>query len=311
MTTRQELAAQIVRASRALHARGWVANHDGNVSVRLGPDRLMVTPTATGKGDVTEAGLAVTCMEGKRVEGEAKPPSEFLLHVFGCYHVRDDVHAVVHAHPPYATALACAGIPIQTFLAEAVVSIGAEVPLTQLAPPSGKEGAAPIAALIGEYDALLLAQHGVITVGRDLEQAMLRMELVEHLARIWTIAKPLGGVNPLPEALVQAMLAKRRKAAGTLGSAAAKAGLVEDTSSATSPAPRLPAPPSAPVSGSTAPSSLPSVPWKPAGPPPAPDAWSGGKTEGACGVVYGAGESSADSLASTVQSEIARHLRGK
>ena len=303
MTTRQKLAAQIVRASHALHARGWVANHDGNVSVRVGPERLMVTPTATGKGDVTEAGLAMTCMDGKRVEGEAKPPSEFLLHVFGCYRVRDDVHAVIHAHPPFSTALACAGIPIRTFLAEAVVSIGAEVPLTELAPPSGKEGAAPIAALIGDHDALLLAQHGVITVGRDVEQAMLRMELVEHLARIWTIAKPLGGVKPLPEAMVQAMLAKRRKAAGLLGSAAAKAGQAETTSLSVSA--------SAPNIGAQGTSALPSAPWTPAGPPPAPDAWSGGKTEATCGVVYGTGEAASDSLASAVQSEIARHLRGK
>jgi len=300
MSNRALLAAEIVRVSRALHARGWVANHDGNVSVRLGPDRLMVTPTATGKGDVTEAGLAVTCMEGRPVEGVAKPPSEFLLHVFGCYLVRDDVHAVVHAHPPYATALACAGIPIRTFLAEAVVSLGADVPLTELAPPSGRDGAAPIAALINEYDALLLTQHGVLTVGRDLEQAMLRMELVEHLARIWTIAQPLGGVKELPESMVQAMLAKRRKAAGTLGKAA-RGSDPEPGAMVLDPIESTPARPSDQP-----------PPWKPAGPAPAPDAWSGGKTEGACSVVYGAGsaaDGSNGSLATTVQAEIDKFLR--
>jgi L-fuculose-phosphate aldolase len=313
MPTRAELAAQIARASRALHARGWVANHDGNVSVRLDDERLMVTPTATGKGDVTEAGLAVTCMQGKPVEGVTKPPSEFALHVFGCYRVRPDVHAVVHAHPPYATALACAGIPIRTFLAEAVVSLGSEVPLTEAAPPSSREGAAPIAALIGDHDALLLAQHGVITVGRDVEQAMLRMELVEHLARIWAIAQPLGGVKPLPEALVQEMLGKRRAAAGTLGAAAAKAGLdpSADPPAPSSPAPALPRAPSAPVPGLASPSTLPSTAWVPAGPPPAPDAWSGGKTEGACSVVYGAGAGGAESLQSTIAAEIGKHLRGQ
>ncbi|MCO4770991.1 MAG: class II aldolase/adducin family protein [Deltaproteobacteria bacterium] len=308
MPSRAQLAAQIVRASHALHARAWVANHDGNVSVRLTDDQLMVTPTATGKGDVTEAGLAITCMEGKRVEGQAKPPSEFLLHVFGCYRVRDDVHAVVHAHPPHATALACAGIPIRVFLAEAVVSIGADIPLTRLAPPSGKAGAEPIAELIGSYDALLLAQHGVITVGRDVEQAMLRMELVEHLARIWTLAQPLGGVKALPDDMVDAMLAKRRSAAGILGAAAAKAGRPAESqptpdSSSASPAAHAPPSPPAPRA------------WIPAGPAPAPDAWSGGKTEGACSVVYGAGDASSDSLTdalkSSVEAEIARHLSGK
>lgn len=300
MPTRSELAAQIVRASRALHARGWVANHDGNVSVRLG-DRLLVTPTATSKGDVTEGGLAVTDLEGAVVEGEAKPPSEFLLHVFGCYRPRDDVRAVIHAHPPHATALACAGHGIRTFLAEAVVSIGAEVPLLPLAPPSGREGAAPIAARIADHDAFLMASHGVITVGKDLEQAMLRMELVEHMARIQLLALPVGGVKPLPEAMVTAMLAKRRQAAGTLGSAAAKEGLAEVPAASAGAAPTR----SAPASPTA---------WTPAGPPPAPDAWSGGRTEGACSKVYGSGDAPAptgSSLSSTVQDAIRQHLRGE
>ncbi len=303
MVDRAELARDIVAASHALHARGWVANHDGNVSVRLSADRLMVTPTATGKGDVTEGGLAITDYSGKPAEGDCRPPSEFLLHVYGCYRARQDVGAVVHAHPPYATALACAGIPIRTFLAEAVVSLGADVPLTTFAMPFGEEGAAPIAALIDRYDALLLAQHGVLTVGKSVEQAMMRMELVEHMARIWTIAQPLGGVKELPAAAVEVMLGKRRKAAGSLGSAAARAGLSADAASSggfdTSTAARISAP------GVTEPSALPSRSWTPAGPPPAPDAWSGGKTEGACSVVYGAGD-----LASTVRAEIKKHSKG-
>lgn len=302
MADRAQLAREIVDASHALHARGWVANHDGNVSVRLSADRLMVTPTAISKADATEGGLAVTDMSGKPAEGDRRPPSEFLLHVYGCYRARADVGAVVHAHPPYATALACAGIELKTFLAEALVSIGDKVPLTQLAVPFGEEGAAPIAALIDRYDALLLASHGVITVGSCVEQAMLRMELVEHMARIWTIAQPLGGVKPLPDAMVQTMLAKRVKAAGSLGSAAAKAlggGGSSDAGFATS----TPATPS--VAGQRVGAELPSTSWTPAGPPPAPDAWSGGKTEGACGKVFGAGD-----LTSAVQAEIDKHLRG-
>ena len=302
MVDRAALARDIVHASHALHARGWVANHDGNVSVRLGPDRLMVTPTATGKADVTEGGLAITDLTGAPAEGDRRPPSEFLLHVYGCYRVREDVAAVVHAHPPYATALACAGIPIRTFLAEAVVSLGADVPVTDFAVPFGEDGAAPIAAMIDRYDALLLAQHGVLTVGKSVEQALMRMELVEHLARIWTIAQPLGGVKQLPGGVVEVMLGKRRKAASSLGSAAARAGLGSspptgggfDTSN---PVPRL-------QPGVTEPSAAPSKAWTPAGPPPAPDAWSGGKTGGACGIVYGAGD-----LKSTVQAEIDKHRR--
>lgn len=293
MPTRAELAQQIVAVSHALHRRGWVANHDGNVSARLDGGRFLVTPTAISKADATEGGLAVTDDGGKPVEGEARPPSEFALHL-GAYAVRDDVHAVVHAHPPYATALACAGKSITTFLPEAIVSIGAEVPLAPFALPFGDEGAAPIRALIDRNDALLLCRHGVLTVGPTMELAMLRMELVEHMARILTLALPHGGVKPLPDAVLPVLLGKRRKASKLLGAAAALAGLeAHDVA------------PAAPAESASS--------WTPAGPAPARDAWSGGKTEATCGVVYGAtGVDPArnEDLTGAVQAEIARLLRG-
>ena len=274
MPTRAELARQIVAVSHALHARGWVANHDGNVSARLDGGRFLVTPTAISKADATEGGLAVTDSSGVPVEEETRPPSEFALHL-GAYAERPDVHAVVHAHPPYATALACAGKSLDVFLPEAVVSIGTRVPLAPFAIPSGEEGAAPIRALIDRHDALLLCRHGVMTVGPTLELAMLRMELVEHLARIATLALPHGGVQPLPADAIPALLASRRKASGLLGAAAALAG-IEDLVEAS------PRDGSAPRPSGSPPS------WTPAGPPPARDAWSGGRTEATCGAVYGA-----------------------
>ncbi len=308
MPTRAELARQIVAVSHALHHRGWVANHDGNVSARLDGGRFLVTPTAISKADASEGGLAVTDASGKAVEGEGKPPSEFALHL-GAYAERDDVLAVVHAHPPYATALACAGKSIDVFLPEAIVSLGDAVPLAPFAIPSGEAGAAPIRALIGRYDALLLCRHGVITVGPTLELAMLRMELVEHLACILTLALPHGGVQPLPADVIAKLLAKRRAASGLLGAAAALAGGG-----------------AAPIEEASTPSP---TAWTPAGPPPARDAWSGGETEAACSVVYGApGVASAastpspassaapaapadrnESLTDAVQAEIARLLQ--
>jgi L-fuculose-phosphate aldolase len=132
--SRPALAAAVATASRALHDRGWVANHDGNVSARLGPDRFLVTPTAVSKAQVTEGGLAVVCGKGQVAEGELRPPSEVALHLL-VYAVREDVGAVVHAHPPHATALACAGVALdRPFLAEAVVSLGPTVPLADFAP---------------------------------------------------------------------------------------------------------------------------------------------------------------------------------
>jgi L-fuculose-phosphate aldolase len=295
--TRAVLASQIVAASRSLHARGWVANHDGNVSARWTEGRFLVTPTATSKADASEGGLAVTDAEGTPVEGDTKPPSEFALHL-GAFRVRPDVGAVVHAHPPYATAMACAGKAIEVFLPEAIVSIGVRVPLSRFALPFGAEGSAVVEELVDRYDAILLCRHGVITVGRDVEQAMLRMELVEHLARIQTLAIPHGGVQPLAAEVIELLLGKRRKAAPTLGAAAALGGAVD---------PPL-APPLAPPLDPTS--------WTPAGPPPAADAWSGGRSEGACGIVYGSpgalSESAtappADDLAAAIRDEVAKHL---
>jgi L-fuculose-phosphate aldolase len=299
MPTRAELASQIVRASHALHHNGWAANHDGNLSVRLAPGRYLVTPTATSKRDVTEGGLAVVGDDGKPIEGDARPPSEFALHL-GCFAERPDVGAVIHAHPPYATALACAGQSLTTFLAEAVVSLGPTIPLTTFALPFGAAGAAPIRALIDRHDALLLCRHGVITVGKDLETALLRMELVEHLAKIATLAVPHGGVRPLPVEALRTLIEKRRGA--SLGLAADRTTLPED--------PDEPDGPAIVSSASSAPAS--STSWTPTGPPPAPDSWSGGRSEGACGVVYGApgvGERN-EELISAVQSAIDTHLAG-
>jgi L-fuculose-phosphate aldolase len=301
MANRAQLAAEIVAVAHGLHARAWVANHDGNVSVRLPDDRFLVTPTAISKADATEGGLAVTDAAGEPVEGEARPPSEFALHL-GAYAARPDVRAVVHAHPPHATALACVGQGIDVFLAEAVVSLGATVPITPWALPSGEAGAAPVRAAIVDCDALILGGHGVITVGPCLELALLRMELVEHLARIQLLAAPLGGPQKLSEDVLRALLGKRRAAAGLLGDAAARSYLPGEGPGSQAPGgtaaigasawPKATSPvvtPSFPPVPARPGPRLEPQPWTPAGPAPARDAWSGGKTEGACGVVYGAG----------------------
>jgi L-fuculose-phosphate aldolase len=252
--------------------------------------------------------LAVTDSSGKVAEGEARPPSEFALHL-GCYAERSDVRAIVHAHPPYATAMACAGKSITTFLAEAIVSLGPEVPLARFALPFGAAGAAPLRELIGGYDALLLQSHGVITVGPSLELALLRMELVEHMAKIATLAQPHGGVQPLPSDVL-GLLIKKRRGAG-LGQAADRTSLPDGIDEAVTPL-------SEPVSGGApmrsvlaqpGPAPGPTESWRPAGPPPAADAWSGGRTEGACGIVYGASVSSPTELKETVAAAVAKHLK--
>ncbi len=202
----------LVDVARRLHARGWVANHDGNVTVRLGGGRYLATPTATSKAAVTGDSLLVVDDKGARVSGSSKPFGEIGLHLT-VYQNRPDAQAVVHAHPPAASALACAGSRLleRPFMAEAVVSLGPSIPTVPFAPP-GAAACAALAPFAGAHDAVLLGSHGVLAWGADLEQAFLRLELVEHLARIALDAERVGGVKPLPETALPALLESRRKA---------------------------------------------------------------------------------------------------
>lgn len=217
------LRARVAAVARELHARGWVANHDGNVTVRDGA-RFLATPTATSKRVITERELLELDPAGK-VVGSGKVFGELGLHL-AVYKRRPDVGAVVHAHPPHATAIACSPggvtdhLVARPFIAEAVVSLGPVIPRLPFASP-GDPAVTALAPWIEEVDAVLLGGHGVIAWGADLEQAFLRLELVEHLARIALAAAPLGGPEALADAALAPLLAARAKAG--LGRAADKA----------------------------------------------------------------------------------------
>lgn len=203
--------ANVAQVSRRMHAAGWVANHDGNVSVRLGRDRILITPTATSKLDVQESGLVVVDFAGKVVEGTRKPPGETELHL-AAYRARPDVDAVLHAHPPYATAFGAARVPLEPMcLPEAVVSLG-RVPLAPFALPKTPLATEAVARALSDADAVLLPGNGVLTVAPDLALAFLRMELVEHLAKVLHHARALGGAVPLPDEEMEKLLAQHRKA---------------------------------------------------------------------------------------------------
>lgn len=199
----------LVRYSQAMHQAGWVANHDGNLSARLpAGDRFICTPTAFSKADVGLEDLLVVGADGTRVAGAHRAFSELALHL-AVYARRPSVGAVVHAHCPHATAFGVSGLPLpHPFLPEAVVSLGAEVPTVPLTAP-GKPAVAALQPFIERVDAVLLAGNGVLAWGPDLETAYLRLELVEHLARIASAAAPLGGVKRLPDALVAELVKKR------------------------------------------------------------------------------------------------------
>lgn len=211
----QEARDEISRCSLLLWERGWVANHDGNVTVRLDDGRVLATPTAVSKRRISADHVIVLSPEGKLLDGQrlpGKPFSELHLHL-RCYKERPDVRCVVHAHPPAATGFAVAGLALTTpVIAEAVVSLGPGAPLVPYARPGSPASEDGLASELVEADAVLLANHGVLTVGIDVEQAYLRMELVEHLAKIQIAARDIGRVNALPDAEVAALLEKRTAA---------------------------------------------------------------------------------------------------
>lgn len=199
----EALRRDVVSTSLALHARGWVANHDGNVTARL-PDgqRFVSTPTAVSKGAVSGEMLIVVDEDGQVLQGTRKAFSELKLHL-AAYSCRPDVGAVLHAHPPTATGFAVSGVGLgEPFLAEPIVSIGAHIPTVPFGLPGDPELDAALEQALAGSDCVLLANHGVLTVGPDLETCLLRMELVEHVAKIALVARQLGGPVALPADVV-------------------------------------------------------------------------------------------------------------
>jgi L-fuculose-phosphate aldolase len=208
--TEERLRRELLETAHALHARGWVANHDGNASCRLGPGRLLCTPTAVSKGDVTAESLIVVDDDNAVVQGTRRAFSELQLHR-AAYAARPDIGVVLHAHPPHATAFAVSGRELgHPFMAEPVVSLGPKVPVVAYHRPKDPALDAAIGAALAEADVAILDRHGVLAVGGSFEQALLRLELLEHLAGIAAAAASLGGVRALPAAEVAALSAKGR-----------------------------------------------------------------------------------------------------
>ncbi len=204
--------AELARYARKLHAAGWCANHDGNASLRLGKNRFLCTPTAVSKADVDEAMLLVVDEAGQVVEGARKPFGELELHL-AIYRARPDAQVVLHAHPPHATAFGVAGVSLEVAaLPEVLVSLGAGVPTVPLALPKTAELVQGVEAAAKRSHAFLVAGNGAFSMGVDLEQAYLRLELVEHYAKVVHLARQLGGVRELSADAQKSLLDARAKA---------------------------------------------------------------------------------------------------
>jgi L-fuculose-phosphate aldolase len=198
MTNEWDLKKQIVEIGKRIWTRGFVAANDGNITVKLNDDELLTTPTGVSKGFMTVDMIIKCDKTGKVISGNKafRPSSEVKMHL-DVYHERPDVKSVVHAHPPFATCFAVAGIPLnKCVLPEAIIVIGA-VPIAPYGLPSTMEIPDRIRPFIHDSDAILLENHGALTFGSDLLNAYHKMETLEHTASIVWKALQLGNLNVL------------------------------------------------------------------------------------------------------------------
>ena len=183
---------------RQLAAHGLIAGRDGNLSVRIGMERVLVTPTNRIKSlisasDMVEVDLSGRC-RGPR--GSRKPTTELDLHLRILRH-RPDVQAVVHAHPPVATGFAVAGEAIPGNLLPELIFVVGPVPLVPFGRPGTPELGDRVVPYLEGHNALLLANHGAVTMGGTLDEAWIRMESLEHCAKIIVAARAIGRPQPL------------------------------------------------------------------------------------------------------------------
>jgi len=208
---RSAVARRMALCCRQLAARGLIAGRDGNLSVRLGRERVLVTPSGFIKSLVTPADMVEVDFAGKpRGRGPRKPTSELELHLRILRH-RPDVQAVVHAHPPAATGFAVAGETIPGNLLPELIFVVGSVALVPFGMSGTSELGDRVVPYLDAHDALLLANHGAVTLGRTLDEAWIRMESLEHSARIILAARQVGEPQPLSAATVRALEQQRER----------------------------------------------------------------------------------------------------
>jgi L-fuculose-phosphate aldolase len=188
----------IIDICKRVQANGWVASNDGNISIRTGPNTVLCTPTGMSKGSLTSDQLIKVDMQGNKLDGMLEPSSEIKMHI-DVYKNKEGVNSVVHAHPPYATGFAVAGIPLdECIMPEIIIGLGS-IPLTKFGTPSTMEIPENIRPFLKQYSVFLLENHGALSAGNDVFQAYYRMESLELFAKISFVARTLGNVNVLDE----------------------------------------------------------------------------------------------------------------
>jgi L-fuculose-phosphate aldolase len=204
-----EIRRNIVEISKLMYDKGMVNAFEGNISV-IDKGKIYITPSAACKGFLTEEQITVTDMDGNRIDGYLKPSSEIKLHI-AAYKKRTDIHSVVHAHSPYATAFAVAGRPIETKAYPEMIVLYGKIPLAAYGTPSTDEISKGMDEYIGKYNVILLANHGIMAVGNDAYDAFFRLESAESMAKVLFTAQMLGGERELPGEKLEILYAMRDK----------------------------------------------------------------------------------------------------
>ena len=188
----------VLAAAQEMHEVGLVAGTAGNVSGRLAGDKVCMTPSSLPYPDMTLDDLVVVEVDGTQVDGHRAPTTELALHL-SCYRRYPEVSGVVHSHAPHASMFAVAGKPIPAAIEEFVIYVGGEVPVAPYEFTGSEELGEVAAEHLGNRSAVLLANHGMVCVGKDVADALHAAMVVEHNARILWGAQVLGDIQPIPD----------------------------------------------------------------------------------------------------------------
>jgi L-fuculose-phosphate aldolase len=181
--------------------KGLVVGNAGNVSMRFadsnGRELVAVTPTSRYCDSLNPSDMVIVDFNGKRVEGEFKPSVETMLHV-EIYKARKEVNAIIHAHPVFSSVIAVIGQGIPAILDDQVACLGGEIRVADYASSGSQEMVRNVVAALGERNAVVMANHGALSVGKDMREAVTNCEVLEKTAKIYVYALSLGKVNPVP-----------------------------------------------------------------------------------------------------------------
>mgnify|MGYP001550926461 CR=1 FL=1 len=197
----KEIREEIASYGGLLYEQGLVSGGSGNLSARVDDDHILITPSGCHKGMLDARDLLLYNLKTFQVVGEikTKPSSEIRMHTF-VYQHRPDAQAVIHAHPPHAVALSVAGIPLEAVvLPEVILAMGAIADCGYATPTTENVVHAIKQPIQAGHNALILTRHGSVTLGKTMQEAFCRLEIIEHVAKVTAVARSMGKVSPLPQ----------------------------------------------------------------------------------------------------------------